>query len=48
MNLPDIKEQFANLGADPLGSSPDDFGTLIRNEIRRYAKVVKEASMRLD
>lgn len=48
MNLPDIKEQFASLGADPLGNSPDDFGTLIRNEIRKYARVVTEAGMRLD
>ena len=48
MNLPEIKEQFASLGADPLASSADDFGALIRNEIRKYAKVVKDAGMRLD
>lgn len=48
LNLSDIRERFASLGADPVGSSPAEFAAHIRKELPKYAKVVKEAGMRVD
>jgi tripartite-type tricarboxylate transporter receptor subunit TctC len=46
---PEIKQRFASVGmegADKLG--PEDFGALIRSELPRWAKVVREAGIRAD
>ena len=38
---PDIKERFAKSGVDAISGTPEEFTTDIRNEITRWAKVVK-------
>ena len=40
---PDVKGQFAALGAEVIASSPEEFAGLIRSEIPKWAKVVKES-----
>jgi len=42
LNLPDIKARMADLGAEPVGSTPAQFSELIRSEITKYRKIVKE------
>ncbi|MBC7779031.1 MAG: tripartite tricarboxylate transporter substrate binding protein [Proteobacteria bacterium] len=37
----DLKERLLGLGATPMGSTPEQFGTFIRSEIKRWAEVVK-------
>ena len=44
----DVKDRLANVGADPVGNSPDEFGAFIRAERTKYAKVVKDAQIKLD
>ena len=44
----DVKERLASLGAEPAPMSPDDFGRHVREEIAKWAKVVKESGARLD
>jgi tripartite-type tricarboxylate transporter receptor subunit TctC len=44
----DVKDRLANVGADPVGNSPEEFGAFIRAERAKYAKVVKEAQIKLD
>ena len=41
-----IKERFAQLGAEPMPMSPDEFGKFIAEEIEKWAKVVKFAGIR--
>lgn len=46
--LAEIKERFKAAGAEPVGSAPKEFGEFLRTEIRKWAKVVKQANIRLD
>ena len=43
----DIKDIWASQGADAGGQTPDQFATMIRTEITKWAKVVKDANIKL-
>ncbi len=45
---PAMKARLADLGGTALVLSPDDFGTLIADETRKWAKVVKFAGIKAD
>jgi tripartite-type tricarboxylate transporter receptor subunit TctC len=38
---PDIRQKLQELGADAVGNTPDEFGKLFREEVARWAEVVK-------
>jgi tripartite-type tricarboxylate transporter receptor subunit TctC len=42
---PDVKERLASLGADPVGSTPEEFGAWIKAEHERWGRVVKGAGL---
>jgi tripartite-type tricarboxylate transporter receptor subunit TctC len=46
--LPDIREKLVALGAEPVGSRPDEFATYIRAEAEKYARVIKASGARAD
>jgi tripartite-type tricarboxylate transporter receptor subunit TctC len=46
--LPEVKQRFAADGADPIGSSPEEFAAYLRSEIARWTKVVTAAGIRAD
>lgn len=41
-----VREEFARLGFDPGGGSPEAFGALVHTEIVRWAKVIKDAGIK--
>jgi tripartite-type tricarboxylate transporter receptor subunit TctC len=43
--MPDIQEKLASQGADPAHADPGEFTKIIRDDIVRYAKVIKEANI---
>jgi tripartite-type tricarboxylate transporter receptor subunit TctC len=43
--VPSVKERFITQGGEPVGSSPEEFSTLVRNELRRWAEVIKSAGI---
>ena len=45
---PEIKAKFANLGAEPMPMTPDEFGKLMADEIDKWAKVIKFANIKVD
>jgi tripartite-type tricarboxylate transporter receptor subunit TctC len=45
---PDLRERFASEGAEPVGNTPEEFAVFVRAEYARYARVVKEAGVKLD
>jgi len=45
---PETRAQFETQGADPVGSTPEEFADLIRRESARYAKVVKSSGATVD
>jgi tripartite-type tricarboxylate transporter receptor subunit TctC len=48
VKLPDIKARMADLGAEPVGNSSEQFGELIRTDIAKYRRVAKEAKVAID
>ena len=45
---PQMKERLAALGADPVGSTPDQLAAFIKTEMAKWAKVVKAAGIRAE
>ena len=45
---PDMTERVRTLGYDVLASTPEDFGAQIRNDVVRWAEVVKKADIPLN
>jgi len=48
LKLPDVTDRLAKLGAEAAPSSPEEFGALVRAEIRRWAKVVNDSGARVE
>ena len=48
LRMPDVKERMAAVGAETVGNSPEEFATFIRTERAKYAKIVKDANIKLD
>jgi tripartite-type tricarboxylate transporter receptor subunit TctC len=48
MGAADVKERFATLGADPVGSAPETFTTFLKIENAKWEKVVKASGARAD
>ena len=48
LNQPDFRSLLTNNMIEPIGGSPEQLGAFIRSEIKKYAKVVKDANMQLD
>lgn len=46
LQLPDVRQRLASLGADPLGGTAQGFGDYIRSEIAKYTKVVKDSGLK--
>ncbi|MGZ5136506.1 MAG: Bug family tripartite tricarboxylate transporter substrate binding protein [Burkholderiales bacterium] len=47
LQLPDVKSRLSELGAEPIGSTPEQFSSHIKAEIAKWAKVIKEANVEL-
>ncbi len=45
LKIPDVKKRLAEQGADPVGSSPEEYEAFVRSEITKWLKVVKEAGI---
>ncbi len=46
--LPEVRERLLQTGLDPLTGSPAELGALVRNEIPKWAKIIKEAGIKPD
>ena len=44
----EIRDFMTGEGAEPVGSSPQEFATYLRTEIERYSKVVKAGNLKID
>ena len=48
LNLPDIKERLFQLGAEPRPSTPEQLATHLKQDMEKWAKLIKEANIRVD
>ena len=47
LKLPDVSARLADLGAEPVGGTPEQFAAHIKGEIAKWAKVIKDANVEL-
>ncbi len=45
--LPEIKDRLSNLAYEPGGETPEEFGAVIKRDLVQWARVVKEAGIRM-
>jgi tripartite-type tricarboxylate transporter receptor subunit TctC len=48
LKLPEVSERLSSLGAEPAGSTPDEFAAHIRSEIAKWGKVVRDSGARIE
>jgi tripartite-type tricarboxylate transporter receptor subunit TctC len=48
LGRPDVRERLIGLGAEPAGTTPEEFAAFIAAEVDKWGKVVKEAKIRID
>ena len=48
IQLPDVREFMAKEGAEPVGSTPREFAAFFRNEVSRYAQVIRSANIQVE
>ena len=45
---PETRKRLVEQGAEPVGNTPEEFGKLLREEVARWAEVVKVSGARTD
>ncbi|MDB5806632.1 MAG: hypothetical protein JWN73_3954 [Betaproteobacteria bacterium] len=48
LKTPEVQKRLGELGAEPVGSSPAEFSAHVKQEIDKWARVVKASGARLD
>ena len=48
LNIPEIREKLAGLGAEPVGNSQEEFSALVNAEVVKWADVVKKSGAKVD
>jgi len=46
--LPDVRERFSGLGADPTPSTPERFGTVMKADAEKWGRIIKQAGVRAE
>jgi tripartite-type tricarboxylate transporter receptor subunit TctC len=46
--IPAIRERIVGIGAEPVGSTPEEFGAFVKSEFVTWAKVVKEVGITVE
>lgn len=48
VHLPDVKQKLLEQGADAIGSSSEELEKVVRNELRRWTEVIRQAGIKVD
>jgi tripartite-type tricarboxylate transporter receptor subunit TctC len=48
VNSPDVRAKLTELGVDLVNSTPEEFSAFLRAEMVRYARVIKEANIKVE
>ena len=43
-----IQQQFTNLGAEPVGNTPEEFSALLKKDLAKWAKVARDANVKTE
>ena len=47
LQAPEVKERFAQLGFVIIGNSPEEFAAVVKSEVEKYRKIIKESGIEL-
>lgn len=47
LQSPDVAQQLAVQGVDPVGNTPKEFATIIKNDIEKWARIIKSAGIKI-
>jgi tripartite-type tricarboxylate transporter receptor subunit TctC len=45
---PDVRQRLLDLGAEPVATTPEEFGRLLQEEVAKWTALVKAAGIRAD
>ena len=48
LKAPDMRERLSQQGAEPVGNTPEEFSAVIKRDLAKWSKLVKDANIRLD
>ena len=48
MRAPDVVERMAAIGMEPVGSSPEQYEKMLREDYERMGSLIRRIGMRLD
>jgi tripartite-type tricarboxylate transporter receptor subunit TctC len=48
VQTPEVRERFAAMGLDPVGSTPEELGTRVARDIEKWTAVAKAANIKND
>jgi tripartite-type tricarboxylate transporter receptor subunit TctC len=48
LQVPDVKERLAAIDFEPVGNTPEEFGAIIKKDVVKWTKVVKDSGAKVD
>ena len=46
LNQPELKQKFFEFGVEPVGGPPEQFASIIKSEMTRWGKVIRDVDIR--
>jgi tripartite-type tricarboxylate transporter receptor subunit TctC len=46
--VPEVRDQFARMGFEPVGNTPEQFADIIKADVARWAKLIKEQNIKVE
>jgi tripartite-type tricarboxylate transporter receptor subunit TctC len=44
----EVRKRMADFGFEPIGNTPEEFGAFVKEDIARWAKLVKETGAKVE
>ena len=48
LNTPEIAQQLAKIGIDPVGGTPEQYAVTIRADMQKFGKLVKDSGAKFE
>ena len=48
LQQPDFRDRIVNMGADVIGSTPDQFGAFMKSESAKWGRIIRKANIRAE
>jgi tripartite-type tricarboxylate transporter receptor subunit TctC len=48
VHLPEVRQRMLDQGADPVASSPEELGRVVKAELKSWAAVIRDAGIKVE